>query len=72
MVFDKNQLDLVEEIYNVGIKNDIKYINIENWPILIYFYFEIKKINLEYYSFPKYNMFITLIEKGNKSSIKLA
>lgn len=71
LVFGKSQLNLVQSIYEVGINRGAQYVNIENWPILIYFYFAIEKLNTGQYNLPKFNKFIKMIEIGNKSKIYL-
>lgn len=65
------QIDILNQICEVGKNKGITYVNIEHWTILIYFYFAIKKLNLNYYQFPTNNSFITVLKVGNKSPIKL-
>lgn len=67
LVFNKSQISLVELISEYGNKYGYKYVNIEYWPVLIFLYFAIKEIKQDYYSFPKDNYFISLIEAGNKT-----
>ncbi|AOH54918.1 hypothetical protein ABE28_011195 [Peribacillus muralis] len=69
--FGLSQIDILYQICEVGKNKGITYVNIEHWTILIYFYFAIKKLNLNYYEFPSNNSFITVLKVGNKSPIKL-
>lgn len=71
LIFDKDELVLVKSIYEVGTRKGSKYINIEYWPILIYMYFAIKYLELDFYKLPEQNMFIKMIELGDKSDIEL-
>ena len=71
LIFNKNELVLVKSIYEVGTSKGSKYINIEYWPILIYMYFAIKYLETDSYKFPEQNMFIKMIELGDKSNIEL-
>jgi len=66
LIFKKSQISLVELISEHGHKHGYKSVNIEYWPVLIYLYFAIKEVKQNYYSCPKDNDFISLIEAGNK------
>ncbi|WP_027621591.1 hypothetical protein [Acetivibrio clariflavus] len=68
LVFGTSQLNLVENIVNIGREKGYKSVNIEYWTILIYFYYAIKKINSDVYHFPSNNKFIYLLEVGSKNS----
>ena len=65
LIFDKSELHLVIDISRIAKEEDISKVNIENWPILIYFYYAIKNINTLSYSFPDNNEFIRMIRVGN-------
>lgn len=67
LTFGKNELSLLYDFKVEEIKKDIHDINIENWSILIYFYFVIKKISSIYYEFPVNNNFIKMISIGQKN-----
>ena len=71
LVFDKNELSLVESIYLTGMNKGIKYISIEHWPILIYMYYVINCINPSYYEFPQNNLFLDFIKEGNYNKVNL-
>jgi|GEM_PF-2244772 len=69
--FGRDELDLVYEICRKGRIKGIEYVNIEYWPILVYFYFAINYLSSPNYKFPNQNSFITAIKLGNKSRIQL-
>lgn len=71
LIFNKNELMLIKSIYEVGISKGSKYVNIEYWSILIYIYFAIKQLNSDSYIIPQSNMFIKMVELGDKSTIEL-
>lgn len=71
LVFDKNELSLVESIYLTGMKKGIKYISIEHWPILIYMYYVINYINPSYYKFPQNNLFLDFVKVGDYNKVNL-
>ncbi|GAA0863532.1 hypothetical protein [Paraclostridium tenue] len=71
LVFGENQLTMLKELYNVGKNYGVRSINIEYWPILIYFYFAIYLLNPSDYEFPECNSFITLIKVGSEDMINL-
>ncbi|WP_326910719.1 hypothetical protein [Sedimentibacter sp. MB31-C6] len=66
--FDISQLSLAKNIVTKGRRYGYKYVNIEYWTILIYFYYVIKRVNSEKYQFPSENKFIYLIRVGSKNS----
>ncbi|HDR7655444.1 TPA: hypothetical protein QCX68_000846 [Bacillus wiedmannii] len=70
LVFKLSQIDILHQICDTGSKNGIRSVNIEYWPILIHFYFAIKKINPSYYKFPERNSFIDCVKMGDISVIK--
>jgi len=71
LVFGLSQIDIVNQMCDVGGNKGIRYVNIEFWTILIYFYFAIKKLNPNYYSFPSNNLFLTVVNAGARSKIVL-
>ncbi|SMG55294.1 hypothetical protein [Paenibacillus aquistagni] len=71
LVFGISQIDIVNQMCDVGMKKGIRYVNIEFWTILIYFYFAIKKLSPQYYSFPSNNLFLTVVNTGDRSKILL-
>ncbi|MBZ3935157.1 hypothetical protein [Methanimicrococcus blatticola] len=72
LVFGKSEWTCLASLYDVGIKKGSSSVNIEYWTILIYFYFAIKKIDPDYYKFPKNNKFLNLIQIGYKSKATLS
>ncbi|MDF2503068.1 hypothetical protein [Clostridium sp.] len=68
LVFDKTQLSLVESIATMGLLKGYKYVNIEYWTVLIYFYYAIKKVDSKQYQFPSDNKFIYLLKVGSKNN----
>lgn len=71
LVFGLSQIDIVNRICEIGRSKGIKFVNIEHWTILIYFYFAIKQMNSEYYEFPENNSFLTILKVGDKSIVRL-
>ncbi len=71
LVFGLSQIDIVDRICEVGRSKGIKFVNIEHWTILIYFYFAIKQLNPSYYEFPNNNSFLTILKVGDKSNVRL-
>lgn len=64
LTFGVFQITIVE---NIADKKDYKSVNIENWCILIYFYYVMKLIEWE---LPKNNLFIKAIETGTNKFTK--
>ncbi|HBH0613489.1 TPA: hypothetical protein KR403_001100, partial [Clostridioides difficile] len=64
LVFEKNELSLLMELYNNG-KENSSYVNIEYWSILIYFYFIIEQVNFDGYKLPEENLFVKVVQLGN-------
>ncbi|MGG0663388.1 hypothetical protein ABE042_04690 [Viridibacillus arvi] len=71
LTFGLSEIDILNSICEVGRDKGIKYVNIENWTILIYFYFAIKSLDAQDFQFPNQNSFITVVEKGNTNFIRL-
>ncbi|WP_066415219.1 hypothetical protein [Sutcliffiella cohnii] len=71
LVFGLSQVDIVNRICEVGRSKGIKFVNIEHWTILIYFYFAIKQLSPVYYEFPNNNSFLTILKVGDKSNVRL-
>ncbi|MFF2889076.1 hypothetical protein [Paenibacillus sp. NPDC057967] len=71
LVFGLSQIDIVNQICTIGRNKGQKYINIEHWTILIYFYFTIKTLAPQYYEFPSNNLFLTILNIGDKSNTVL-
>lgn len=71
LVFGLSEIDILNQICEIGKTKGVTYVNIEHWTILIYFYFVIKEMNSNQYQFPNSNSFITVLNVGNKSSITL-
>ncbi len=67
LTFGRSQLSLVESIVAIGHVKGYKYVNIEYWTILIYFYYAIQKVNFKQYQFPSDNKFIYLLNAGGKN-----
>lgn len=65
LVFGKGEIDTIKLISSIGNKKGYKFVNIEFWSLLIYFYFVIAELNPNYYKFPVNNFFIEMIVKGN-------
>lgn len=72
LTFGFSQLDVLKEMSYVEKTKGINSINIENWTLLIYIYFAIKKLKTNKYKFPESNLFLFLVQVGNKSSIKIS
>lgn len=66
LVFGSSELTILEEICVV---KDIRYINIEYWTILVYFYYALKSLKSEKYNFPEGNRFITAVSYGSINNI---
>ncbi|WP_102692354.1 hypothetical protein [Rummeliibacillus pycnus] len=71
LVFGLSEIDILNQICEIGENKGITYVSIEHWTILIHFYFAIKEINTKHYQFPNNNSFITVLNVGNKSPITL-
>lgn len=72
LTFGMSELDMLKELQSIGSKKGYKYINIEYWTILVYFYYVIKYLPTEgIYEFPGNNSFLTLVKLGDSSNIKL-
>lgn len=69
LVFKLSQIDILNQICDIGSTKGVRFVNIEYWPVLIYFYFTIKKINPSYYTFPDKNSFIDIVKIGDISNI---
>lgn len=71
LVYNISQWTSVCTLYQTGTKYGAKFVNIEYWPILTYFYFAIKRAKINSYEYPKNNLFIELVKIGNTSPIIL-
>lgn len=71
LVFDFSQLDVLRNICEVGNLKGYSSINIENWTVLIYFYFIIKDLEYGRHFLPQENSFINAIENGDVASYSL-
>lgn len=71
LVYDLSQLTGLYSIHEIGNSKGASFINVEYWPILIHFYFALKKINSPNYNFPTDNFFIDLAEIGYSSNVQL-
>ncbi|MED0780824.1 hypothetical protein [Bacillus siamensis] len=72
LAFNISEIDVLKNICEVGNRRGYKYVNIENWSILIYFYFAIKELDKGTFSFPQSNTFVESIIAGHKSRILLS
>lgn len=72
LTFGMSELDILKELQYAGSKKGYKYVNIEYWTILVYFYYVIKDLPVDgIYKFPENNSFLTLVKLGDSSNIKL-
>lgn len=71
LTFGLTEIDVLKQMNKVWKNKGIKYINIEHWTILVYFYFAINRVDLNYNQKIKPNLFIDIIEKGDINKIKL-
>lgn len=72
LTFGMSELDILKELKDIGSKKGYKYVNIEYWTILVYFYYVIKDLPVDgIYKFPENNSFLTLVKLGDSSNIKL-
>ncbi|QLK09428.1 hypothetical protein BMG_6203 (plasmid) [Priestia megaterium] len=67
LTFGFSQLEPLTQICEVSKVRGIKFVNIEHWTILIYFYAAIKKINPSCYELPIDNTFIMALKHGSKN-----
>ncbi len=65
LTFGLTEIDVLKQMNKVWKNKGIKYINIEHWTILVYFYFAINRVDLNYNQKIKPNLFIDIIEKTN-------
>jgi hypothetical protein len=70
LTFGVSQFSVLEAIVSAG-RDSFEDVNIENWTILIFFYYAICDLKCTEYSFPENNEFITLLKQGDKSKVKL-
>lgn len=68
LVFGAGQLVLVNSICDTSASKGIEFVNIEHWTILVYFYYALKDIDSQIYSFPNNNRFLTIIKLGDSYS----
>lgn len=71
LTFGFSELEPLEQICKVSREKGIRYVNIEHWTILIYFYAAIKNMKPSYYHFPNNNSFITVLKHGDKNNTRL-
>ncbi|RQW19887.1 hypothetical protein EH196_07000 [Bacillus sp. C1-1] len=69
--FGLTQWDILKQICDTGVEYGFRYVNVEHWSILIYFYAAIKRLNLRTYRIPSNNTFIRAIERGDIHKSKL-
>lgn len=67
LTFGFSQIEPLTQICEVSKERGIKFVNIEHWTILIYFYAAIKNINPSCYEFPTNNTFIMALKHGSKN-----
>ncbi|WP_138420450.1 hypothetical protein [Aquibacillus sediminis] len=71
LTFGFSELEPLEQICKVSREKGIRYVNIEHWTILIYFYAAIKNMKPSYYHIPNNNSFITVLKHGDKNNTRL-
>ncbi|MDL5141548.1 hypothetical protein [Bacillus atrophaeus] len=69
LAFNISEIDVLKNICEVGNKRGYKYINLENWSILIFFYFAINELDKATFPFSLNNTFVEAIIAGHESKV---